>query len=84
MVPHSRPERTKVSDKLQVLLTGQNLSIELEDKVQKVGFYTTRFVESELESSAVDLIRADARLLTMMRNAVDDPPVFGSRRSLNW
>ena len=29
----------------RVLLNGQNLSIELDGKVRKVGFYTTRLVE---------------------------------------
>jgi hypothetical protein len=75
------PERTSVGLKyFRVLLNGQNLSIELEGKVQKVGFYTTRFVEAdtqeEAEASAIDLIRADARLLTIMLNAIDDTPVF--------
>ena len=64
----------------RVLINGQNLSIDLEGTVRKVGFYTTRLVEAdtpeEAKASSIDLMRTDARLLTLMRNAPDDPPVF--------
>lgn len=64
----------------RALINGQNLSIELDGKVRKVGFYTTRRVEAdtreEAQASSIDLMRTDARLLTLLRNALDDPPVF--------
>jgi hypothetical protein len=66
--------------KYRVFLNGQNLFIELGGNVQKVGFYTSRFVNAnskeQAESLAIDLIIEDARLLTMMRNAFKDPAVF--------
>lgn len=67
----------------RVLLNGQNLSIELEGKVQKVGFYTTRLVEADTpegEGSAIDLIGADARLL-LIRNCSQDAYLFRTQLS---
>jgi hypothetical protein len=67
-------------NKYRILLNGQNLLVYLEGSLQRLGFYTTRFVEGntpdEARSIALDVIGKDAELKEMVFNDLDDPPVF--------
>ncbi|MDH5631192.1 MAG: hypothetical protein OEY96_13660 [Gammaproteobacteria bacterium] len=57
--------------KYQVMLRGENFEIYLDNQLKNLGFYTTRIVkgnsENEAEKKAVDLIKNDKRLLSMMK-----------------
>ncbi len=59
-------------------IRGEHFLIEKDGQVCPLGFYTTRFVEADgpdvAESAAVDLIRADQKLRTSVRNDRADPP----------
>ena len=52
--------------KYRVLLRGQNFRISLNGKMERLGFYTTRFVEAadreEAELRAVQIVREDKEL----------------------
>ena len=66
--------------KYQVEVNGENFLIDLDDRVQKVGFVTFRYVEatdpSTAENSVVEGLRQDVDLRPMVRNKPDDPPVL--------
>lgn len=66
--------------KFSVLLRGENFFINVDDARQRLGFYTTRYVEatdeSEAEARAVDLLRQDARLREAVQNDPSDPPML--------
>jgi hypothetical protein len=76
------------SVKYRILLHGQNLLGEVEDRLQYLGFYTTRIVEAateaEAKSLAIAVIRQDKKLLQMMRNAADDPPTFSVEKIVEF
>lgn len=67
-------------NKYKVMLNGRNFQIPLEGTVQRVGFYTTRFVEAndpeQAELRAVALVKSDEELRTAVRNKPDDPPTI--------
>lgn len=60
------------------MLRGENFLIKFEDKVENLGFYTTRVVKAnsaeEAESSAIDLIKNDEGLISMVQRASDINP----------
>jgi hypothetical protein len=60
----------------RVFLEGRNFWIEIDESQQRLGFYTTRFVEAPSEDDAekigISLIRSDKRLNP--RNHRNDPP----------
>jgi hypothetical protein len=66
--------------KYRVFLKGQNFWMEIEGKLQKTGFYTTRFIEAqnpkEAEDMAVELIKNDAKLLANVSNEQSNPPIL--------
>ena len=66
--------------KYRVMLNGQHFYIEMDGKLEKVGFYTTRWVEAEnpeeAELKAVALVRQDHSLNISVRNERDNPPMI--------
>ena len=66
--------------KYKVLARGQNFLLDLNGLVEKVGFYTTRFVEAENESQAEDnaisTVRADPQLCDVVLNPQSDTPML--------
>jgi len=66
--------------KYKVLINGANFLIDMDDRIAKFGFFTTRFVEATdadaAENTAVRMIREAQRLRDLVRNAPDDPPVM--------
>jgi hypothetical protein len=61
-----------------VLVRGENFLISLDDVDQKVGFFTTRYVEADddesAELAAIDLLRNDPKLVKGVLNNRSDPP----------
>jgi hypothetical protein len=61
----------------RVLIHGENILTELDGVRQKVGFYTTVFVEAfmpaDAASRAVEAVRGDARLRDIVLNFDNDP-----------
>lgn len=53
--------------KFKVFVRGENFLINLDGVEQKMGFYTTRFVEAENEVAAeyavMDILRSDPKLI---------------------
>jgi hypothetical protein len=66
--------------KFKVLVRGENFLINLDDVKQKMGFYTTRFVEAESEEAAenvaMDMLRHDPKLVKGVLNERSDPPMM--------
>ena len=66
--------------KYRVFLQGKNFLLNIDDKTEKIGFYTTRFVEAndelEAENKSVELIRNDPQLRQLVLNEKDDPPTI--------
>jgi acetolactate synthase regulatory subunit len=64
----------------RVEINGQNFLIEMDGRVAKHGFFTTRFVEAAdpaaAEHAAVQMIRETQRLRDLVRNDLGDPPVM--------
>jgi hypothetical protein len=60
----------------RVALNGEDFWLQMEGRPQRVGFFTTRFVEAshaqEAELAAVDLLRRDEKLKPL--NDRSDPP----------
>ncbi|MEQ1892208.1 MAG: hypothetical protein ABL998_06670 [Planctomycetota bacterium] len=69
----------------RVLLHGHNLWLELEGKVQHVGFYLTRFVEAssalEAERRALDVVESEPHVRAA-KNRRDDPPFIDVSESV--
>jgi hypothetical protein len=65
-------------NKYSVILRGENFLIQFEDKIENLGFYTTRVVKAnsaeEAESRAIDLIRNDEGLTSMVQRSSDINP----------
>ena len=63
----------------RVLMNGRNFWLRVEDRPQRLGFYTTRFVVAEdkpsAELAACNLLRDDPRLQAVL-NDRSDPPVI--------
>ena len=66
--------------KYKVFVRGENFLINLDGVNQKVGFYTTRFVEAEDEKAAeyavMDMLRGDLKLVKGVLNERSDPPMM--------
>jgi hypothetical protein len=66
--------------KYRVMLEGENFLIEMDGKIGKYGFFQTFFLEaqssSEAENAAVQKVRANPDLRTVVRNPKDDPPII--------
>jgi hypothetical protein len=64
----------------RVMINGQNFLIEMDGRVAKHGFFTTRIAESPdpaaAEHAAVQMIRQTQRLGDLVRNDPDDLPVM--------
>lgn len=73
-------------NKYRVVIHGQNYLIKLDDMIEKMGFYATRYVEAEneglAESKAVALIQCDDKLRQVVRDAPDNPPVLHAEEIL--
>ena len=66
--------------KYQLLIRGENFLIQAEGKIEKFGFYTSRWVEAtsptEGEKSVIELIKQDSSLKGVILNPERDPPVL--------
>jgi len=64
----------------RVMINGQNFLVEMDGRVAKYGFFTTRIVEAAdpaaAEHAAVQMIRETQRLRDLVRNDPADPPVM--------
>ncbi len=64
--------------KYRVLISGENLQLQLEQKIERCGFYTTRYIEAiseeEAEVAAITLVQSDEELRDMALNEFEDPP----------
>ncbi len=64
----------------RVLVNGENFLMTVDGKPEKLGFYTTRFVEAsnetEAETAAVSALRQDEQLQGTVLNIADDPPLL--------
>lgn len=63
-----------------VTLHGKNFEIEIDGKAQRLGFFTTRWVEAadpeKAELKAVELVKTDKSLVKSVRNEKDNPPMI--------
>ena len=68
------------SKKYKVLVRGENFLMNLDGKNQRLGFYTTRFVEAQneegAEEKAIALLRDDPKLRSSVLNDQSDAPVM--------
>jgi hypothetical protein len=66
--------------KYKVLVRGQNFLLKVDGKVQKLGFYTTRFVEGdgtrEAEQRAISSLRQDPELCDIVLNEPSEAPAL--------
>ena len=66
--------------KYRVFVRGENFLMNFDNKDQKVGFYTTVFIEADNEEAAelnaVDLLRHDPKLVSNVLNAKADSPMM--------
>ncbi len=66
--------------KYKVLVQGENFLINLDGKEQKLGFYTTAFVEArneeEAEEGAIGLLRDDQEFRQSVLNEKSDSPMM--------
>ena len=66
--------------KYRVFIRGENFLMDLDGAPQKLGFYTTRFVEAANEEAAenvvMDLLRGDSKLVNNVLNEGSDPPMM--------
>jgi hypothetical protein len=64
----------------RVKLAGKNFRLTLDGKALKVGFLTTRLVESrdeaQAELDAVQLIRVDPKLTGVLNDRTDPPMIY--------
>src|SRR5262245_20821999 len=67
--------------KFRVVIAGGNLSMEMDGKVSKYGFYVPRFVKAIDKASAKSLALEEfkkspkmAELSQILQNAAEDPP----------
>ncbi len=64
--------------KFKILVEGQNYIVDLDNVLQKCGFFTTRFIEatnsSEAENIALRLIRNELKEIVL--NDRNDPPMI--------
>lgn len=66
--------------KFRVFVRGENFLINLDDVEQKLGFYTTRYVEARNKEAAehvvMDMLRDDPKLTNGVLNDKSDPPMM--------
>lgn len=66
--------------KYKVFVRGENFLFNLDGVNQKMGFYTTRFVEAEDEEAAeyavMDMLRNDPKLIKGVLNERSDSPMM--------
>ena len=66
--------------KYKALIRGENFLINFDGKKQRLGFYTTVFVEAENEDDAeqrsIGLLRTDSKLRESTLNRKADPPTM--------
>lgn len=66
--------------KFRVFVRGENFLINIDDVQQKLGFYTTRYVEALNEEAAeyavMDMLRGDPKLAKGVLNDKSDPPMM--------
>ncbi|HJP95836.1 MAG TPA: hypothetical protein VJ843_00535 [Candidatus Saccharimonadales bacterium] len=66
--------------KYRVLINGENFLLNIDGRVQRMGFYTTRFVEAkdaeQAEAIAVELIKRDTKLSETVLNKRGDSPML--------
>jgi hypothetical protein len=66
--------------KYKVFVRGQNFLLNLDGKAEKVGFYTTRFVEAkddqEAEENAISTVRNEPTLREGVLNEKSDAPML--------
>jgi hypothetical protein len=66
--------------KFRVFVRGENFLINLDEVEQKIGFYTTRYVEAQNEEAAeyavIDMLRGDPKLSKGVLNDETDPPIM--------
>jgi hypothetical protein len=66
--------------KYRVFVRGENFLMDFDNKEQKIGFYTTVFIEAHTEEAAeleaMDLLRHDPMLVSNVLNAKADPPMM--------
>ncbi len=64
----------------RVMLNGKNFWMKVDDEPQRLGFYTTRFVEApnsdQARQHALRLVREDPKLAGMVLNESSDPPML--------
>lgn len=62
----------------RAFVRGENFSIAVNDRPQKMGFYTNRWVEADdlesAEARVVAMIRAEPKLRSLVLNSPEDPP----------
>jgi hypothetical protein len=66
--------------KYRVFVRGENFLINLDGTDQKLGFYTTRYVESnseeEAEYAVMDMLRSDPKLRKSVLHDESEPPMM--------
>src|SRR5687768_6172626 len=66
--------------KFRVFVRGENFLINLDDVEQKLGFYTTKYVEAQNEEAAehivMNMLRDDPKLAKGVLNDKSDPPMM--------
>ena len=66
--------------KYRLFVCGENFIFKVDDEEQRLGFYTTVFIEAENEEEAelkaIDLIRNDPKLKDGVLNPKSDPPMM--------
>lgn len=64
--------------KFRVSLSGENFCLQMETGIERLGFYTTRYVEAENEAeaevTAIGFINQDPDLRDLVLNEDADPP----------
>ena len=66
--------------KFSVFIHGKNFLLRLDQEIERLGFYTTRYVEAEdsalAEFMAVELIQNDKDLNQNVTNTPENPPML--------
>ena len=66
--------------KFSVLIHGKDYLIQMDEGIENLGFYTTKYVEAESEDlaefKAAKLIQNDYELNRAVQNSADNPPII--------
>ncbi len=64
----------------EIRVNGRNVLIESDDRLEKYGFFTNIYLragnEDEAEYKAMDILRANTKLRSAVRNEKSDPPTM--------